>query len=205
MQELIARECAPDKEVTLTIGQFSSGTVGNIIPETAVLQGTLRTFNSEIKQYLITRINEIVKNISSAFHAESKIDTLTDTPVLCCDEKRNQEIVKALESMNPEFNIVSGLHITCLLYTSQELIARECAPDKEVTLTIGQFSSGTVGNIIPETAVLQGTLRTFNSEIKQYLITRINEIVKNISSAFHAESKIDTLTDTPVLLSLIHI
>ena len=112
LQELIARECAPDKEVTLTIGQFSSGTVGNIIPETAVLQGTLRTFNSEIKQYLITRINEIVKNISSAFHAESKIDTLTDTPVLCCDEKRNQEIVKALESMNPEFNIVSGLHIT---------------------------------------------------------------------------------------------
>lgn len=112
LQELIARECAPDKEVTLTIGQFSAGTAGNIIPETAVLQGTLRTFSSEIKQYLMARIYEIVNNISGAFHAESKIDTLTDTPVLSCDEKRNSEIVKALDAMNPEFNIVSGLHIT---------------------------------------------------------------------------------------------
>ena len=112
LQELIACECAPDKEVTLTIGQFSSGTVSNIIPETAILQGTLRTFDSEIKQYLFTRINEIVNNIFNAFHAESKIDILTDTPVLCCDEKRNEEIVKALSSMNTEFNMVSGLHIT---------------------------------------------------------------------------------------------
>ncbi|GAA6312081.1 hypothetical protein F290043J8_01070 [Mediterraneibacter gnavus] len=61
-----------------------------------------------------------------------------------------------------------GVHIYQAL---QELIACECAPDKEVTLTIGQFSSGTVSNIIPETAILQGTLRTFDSEIKQYLFS----------------------------------
>lgn len=112
LQELIARECPPSKEVTLTIGQFSSGTVNNIIPETAVLQGTLRTFDSEIKQHLITRIEEIVNNISNAFHAESKVDVLTDIPVLCCDEKRNMKIATALSSMNTEFNMVSGLHTT---------------------------------------------------------------------------------------------
>lgn len=112
LQELIARECTPSKEVTLTIGQFNSGTANNIIPETAILQGSLRTFDSELKQYLITRIEEIVNNISNAFHAESKIDVLTDIPVLCCDEKRNMEIAKALSSMNTEFNIVSGLHTT---------------------------------------------------------------------------------------------
>ncbi|QEK18627.1 M20 metallopeptidase family protein [[Clostridium] hylemonae] len=112
LQELIARECTPSKEVTLTIGQFNSGTANNIIPETAILQGSLRTFDSELKQYLITKIEEIVNNISNAFHAESKIDVLTDIPVLCCDEKRNMEIAKALSSMNTEFNIVSGLHTT---------------------------------------------------------------------------------------------
>ncbi|MCR1868372.1 M20 metallopeptidase family protein [Murimonas intestini] len=112
LQELIARECPPGKEVTLTIGQFNSGTANNIIPETAILQGTLRTFDSEIKQYLITRIEEIVNNISNAFHAESKVDVLTDIPVLCCDEKRNMKIAKALNSMNTEFNMVSGLHTT---------------------------------------------------------------------------------------------
>ena len=112
LQELIARECAPSKEVSLTIGQFNSGTMNNVIPETAVLQGTLRTFDSETKQYLITRIKEIVKNISKAFRAESKIEVLTDIPVLCCDEKRNEEIVKALNLMNAELKIISGLHTT---------------------------------------------------------------------------------------------
>lgn len=112
LQELIARECSPSQEVTLTIGQFNSGTVSNVIPETAILQGTLRTFDNEIKQYLIVRIKEIVNNISHAFHAESKVEVLTDIPVLCCDEKRNMEIAKSLCSMNTEFNMVSGLHTT---------------------------------------------------------------------------------------------
>ena len=112
LQELIARECSPSQEVTLTIGQFNSGTVNNVIPETAILQGTLRTFDNKIKHYLITRIKEIVDNISHAFHAESKVDVLADIPVLCCDEKRNTEIAKAIRSMNGEFNMVSGLHTT---------------------------------------------------------------------------------------------
>lgn len=37
---------------------------------------------------------------------------LTDIPVLCCDEKRNEEIVKALNLMNAELKIISGLHTT---------------------------------------------------------------------------------------------
>ncbi len=112
LQELIARECAASKEVTLTIGQFQSGMVSNVIPETAVLQGTLRTFDNEIKQFLITRIKEIVENIANAFHAKSTIDVLMDIPVLCCDEKRNEEIAQSLQAMNAELHIISGLHTT---------------------------------------------------------------------------------------------
>lgn len=112
LQELISRECPPDREVTLTIGQFNSGTVNNIIPETAVLQGTLRTFDNETKQYLITRIDELVNHISHAFHAEGKTEVLTDIPVLHCDEKRNEEIAKALKSVDSEWKVISGLHTT---------------------------------------------------------------------------------------------
>ncbi len=112
LQELIARECAPNKEVTLTIGQFNAGTVNNIIPETAVLQGTLRTFDNEVKKYFITRINEIVKNISAAFHTESEVEVLTDIPVLQCDEERNEKLAEAFRSMSEELKVISGLHTT---------------------------------------------------------------------------------------------
>lgn len=71
--------------------------------------------------------------------------------------------------------INAGVHVYLGL---QELIARECAPGKEVTLTIGQFQSGTANNVIPETAVLQGTLRTFDNFLRQHFIQRIDRDYK---------------------------
>ena len=112
LQQLIARECDPAEAVTLTIGQFNAGTVNNIIPETAVLQGTLRTFNNEVKACLIRRIQEIVTGIAGAFHAESKIQVLTDIPALCCNEERNERLAEVFHSMDPELQILSGLRTT---------------------------------------------------------------------------------------------
>lgn len=110
LQELIARECSPNQEAALTIGQFSAGTANNVIPETAVLQGTLRTFDEETRTYLIKRIDEIVCNISSAFHAKSKIDVLGNIPMVRCDEERNEKLAQAFQTMSKDINLVSGLH-----------------------------------------------------------------------------------------------
>ena len=52
-----------------------------------------------------------------------------------------------------------GVHIHLAL---QELIAREANPQDICTLTIGMFNAGSAANIIPESAILQGTLRTNN-------------------------------------------
>ncbi len=112
LQELIARECAPSKEAVLTIGQFQAGTVSNVIPETAVLQGTLRTFDPELKQYLEQRIRELVASLSRAFHAEGSIEVLMDIPALRCDEGRNERLAQVFRSMSPALQIVSGVHTT---------------------------------------------------------------------------------------------
>lgn len=52
-----------------------------------------------------------------------------------------------------------GVHIHLAL---QELISREANPQDICTLTIGKFNAGSAANIIPESAILQGTLRTNN-------------------------------------------
>lgn len=112
LQELIARECAPSEEATLTIGQFNSGLASNVIPERAILKGTVRTFSNKTKRHFIQRIGEIADSISRAFHAESKIEIFADIPVLCCDEARNEQLVQAIRSMNPELKMMPGLHFT---------------------------------------------------------------------------------------------
>ena len=52
-----------------------------------------------------------------------------------------------------------GVHIHLAL---QELISRKANPQDICTLTIDKFNAGSAANIIPESAILQGTLRTNN-------------------------------------------
>ena len=54
--------------------------------------------------------------------------------------------------------ITTGVHVHLAL---QELIAREVPAAKEVALTVGKFAGGQAANVIPDTCVLEGTLRGF--------------------------------------------
>ena len=45
MQNLVSREVAAQETAVLTVGQILAGTKHNIIPATAVMRGSLRTFN----------------------------------------------------------------------------------------------------------------------------------------------------------------
>ena len=63
-----------------------------------------------------------------------------------------------------------GVHIYLAL---ESLIAREADPGKACVLTIGNFSAGSAPNIIPDTAVLQGTLRTNDSASREKLVRRL--------------------------------
>ena len=85
LQALIARECPPSAEAALTIGQFTAGNAANVIPERCVLQGTLRTFNEEVRTMLIRRINEIVPAVAAAYRTTCEIEELSNEfPGLDC-------------------------------------------------------------------------------------------------------------------------
>ena len=77
-QHLIARESVPAETVTLTFGQFSAGVVNNIVPEVAVLKGTLRTFNQQVREILLKRMKEITENLAKAYLVETTYTVLSD-------------------------------------------------------------------------------------------------------------------------------
>lgn len=66
-----------------------------------------------------------------------------------------------------------GVHIHLAL---QELISREANPQDICTLTIGKFNAGSAANIIPESAILQGTLRTNNVSTRENLLSRMESM-----------------------------
>jgi len=59
LQTLISRETSPFSPAVITIGKIQAGSAFNIIPETAEMLGTMRTYSSEHRQKLQRRIIEV--------------------------------------------------------------------------------------------------------------------------------------------------
>ena len=94
LQELIARECDPFKKCVITIGEFSAGTAANVIPDTAVLQGTLRTDNAESRTLLNRRLQEVSQGIAAAYGGSAEIEVLSACPPLICNSPLTRDMAR---------------------------------------------------------------------------------------------------------------
>ncbi|MGN0487818.1 MAG: M20 family metallopeptidase [Ruminococcus sp.] len=108
LQSLIAREIGGTEEAVLTIGQFQSGEVANVIPERAILQGTLRTFNKQVRQRLINRINEITVAVAGAYRCQSQIEVLSDCPSVVTDDEVTAHIEREINKILPDIKVMTG-------------------------------------------------------------------------------------------------
>jgi amidohydrolase len=70
LQTIVGREIDPTEPAVVTVGALIAGEAPNVIPDTAELRGTLRSFNPEVRQHLATRVEEITRGIAAAMRAE---------------------------------------------------------------------------------------------------------------------------------------
>jgi amidohydrolase len=94
--------------------------------------------------------------------------------------------------------IVAGAHLVTLL---QSLISRELPPLESAVITIGRFQAGTTTNIIPEEAVLEGTLRTLKPDIRKKMIERLEKMVKGTAGSFGIAATLNVTEGYPVLVN----
>lgn len=111
-QELIAREVPPAETAILTFGQFAAGSNSNIIPETAVMQGTLRTYNKEVRDKLVTRMKEIVKLTAKTYEAEAEYEVLAAIPSIYTNPDMLKEMIGYIREMGEEFKEIPQFMVT---------------------------------------------------------------------------------------------
>lgn len=80
--------------------------------------------------------------------------------------------------------IVVGMQIVGSLQT---LVSREVDPTKSAVVTVGEFHAGHAPNVIPDTAEIRGTVRSFDPEVRDLLERRIIELSEGIGAAMRAE------------------
>ena len=99
LQDLIARESDPTHSCVLTIGQFAGGTAANIIPETAVLQGTIRTNKPEARELLVRRMKEVAEKTAAVYNGTVDIEMISEVPPLICNPKLTDEVVGYMQEL----------------------------------------------------------------------------------------------------------
>lgn len=100
LEALIAREVDPSKANLLTVGKFNAGTAPNIIPDTATLEGTIRSNDKASRELLVRRMQEIAAKTAESFGATATVEMPSGVPPLVCDPKLTNEFVGYMKAMN---------------------------------------------------------------------------------------------------------
>ncbi|WP_284603623.1 M20 peptidase aminoacylase family protein [Dickeya dadantii] len=74
-----------------------------------------------------------------------------------------------------------------LISSVQTIISRTVPSDNNAVVSITQVHSGSTWNVIPDTAYVEGTVRTFSQAVRDLIEQRFRQIVAGIASTFGAE------------------
>ncbi len=80
MDTLVSRNRPPTEPLVVSVTQVHAGTAHNVIPGTAMVGGTVRTFSEALRDLCETRMRDVAGGIASAFGVEVHLDYRRDYP-----------------------------------------------------------------------------------------------------------------------------
>jgi amidohydrolase len=93
--------------------------------------------------------------------------------------------------------VISAYLITAL----QTLLSRECSPFSPAVISIGTLQAGSAFNIIPETAQMQGTVRTFSQADREHWLRRIRELATGVALAMGGSCEVQAYSGPPACIN----
>lgn len=90
--------------------------------------------------------------------------------------------------------IVAAAHIVTALQT---VASRNVGALQSAVVSVTKLHSGTSWNIIPDKAVLDGTVRTFDEEVRERVLRRFREVAEGVASALGAEASVRWVEGPP--------
>ena len=112
LQEIQARELSASDESVLTIGTFHGGEVGNVIPDSTVMSGTIRTFDEDTRNYLKERMTEIAQGIAATFRATAEVSFGSGCPTLINEKGLSERVTEILQDLLGSQNVFTTAQLS---------------------------------------------------------------------------------------------
>lgn len=99
LQVMITRQFNVFDPVVLTVGVLQAGTKRNIIPESATIEATIRTFSESARERMMTAVPTLLKGIASAHGLEVDVDYRHEYPATVNDGDETHTAEKTIENL----------------------------------------------------------------------------------------------------------
>ncbi|BCW37797.1 amidohydrolase [Arthrobacter sp. StoSoilA2] len=99
LQVMVTRQFNMFDPVVLTVGVLHAGTKRNVIPETARIEATIRTFSEESRQKMMEVVPKLLQGIAAAHGLEVDVDYQQEYPLTINDEDETNTAEKVIAGM----------------------------------------------------------------------------------------------------------
>ncbi len=106
LQEIIAREISATKSAVVTIGKFVGGDAPNIIPNEVIMEGTIRSLDKELGEFIFNRMNDIVGSTAKMFRGEAELIELSSVPPLANNNDLAKEVTSYVKDLIGEKSVI---------------------------------------------------------------------------------------------------
>lgn len=98
---------------------------------------------------------------------------------------------RGIHAAQPHRGIDPIVVATALAQAMQSIVSRNADPLKSIVLSITQIHAGSAYNVIPDTAHMAGTIRTFDRDLRALAGARMRELARGYAAAYGAEIAVD--------------
>jgi amidohydrolase len=102
LQTIASRNADPLESVVVSVCTVKAGEAFNVIPQTAMLLGTVRTLSPEVRDLAETRIRAIVENVCAAFGAKAEVEYDRGYPVTMNDPDKTEFMARVARAVAGE-------------------------------------------------------------------------------------------------------
>lgn len=105
LQSIVARNVAPLKTAVVSVTTLHGGEAFNVIPSSVEMEGTIRTFEDEVRKIVLKRFEEIVSSTAGAFGCQAGIFLERLTPAVINEPEITRRVQEVLPKVLPDSDL----------------------------------------------------------------------------------------------------
>ena len=101
----------------------------------------------------------------------------------------------------PELSRDPIVAIAQFVTSVQQIASRNVDPFEQIVVTVGQIHGGTANNVIPMSAMVHGTIRTMNPEVRLMASERLRAVAHGVAAACNVSAEVTINEGYPVVIN----